>query len=111
MGSLSSDGAALYYSGGEDHLHEPHFLQSCSRCNKRLGFNSDIFMYRGDTPFCSKECRQEQIEMDEAKEKRKWGRSGGSKKKMKTPSMSSSSSSPPSSSTRSSRKSDTVVVS
>ena len=26
-------------------------------------------MYRGDTPFCSEECRQEQIEIDEAKEK------------------------------------------
>lgn len=25
---------------------------------------------RGDTPFCSEECRQEQIEMDEAKEKK-----------------------------------------
>lgn len=24
---------------------------------------------RGDTPFCSEECRQEQIETDEAKEK------------------------------------------
>ena len=24
---------------------------------------------RGDTPFCSEECRQEQIEIDEAKEK------------------------------------------
>lgn len=26
-------------------------------------------MCRGDTPFCSEECRAEQIEMDEAKEK------------------------------------------
>jgi len=26
---------------------------------------------RGDTPFCSEECRQEQIERDEAKEKNK----------------------------------------
>ena len=26
---------------------------------------------RGDTPFCSEECRQEQIERDEAKEKKK----------------------------------------
>lgn len=30
-----------------------------------------LFDYRGDTPFCSQECRQEQIEMDEANE-RKW---------------------------------------
>lgn len=135
--------------------HQPHFLQACSLCKKRLGDNSDIFMYklvagpnsiflhlsitwlvsliqildlfhllpvlimilkskdlfspsphcleiisclrieyqdlmwilldlyvfcsdwgcqfncRGDTPFCSEECRQEQIERDEAKEKNK----------------------------------------
>ncbi|XP_008786205.2 FCS-Like Zinc finger 3-like [Phoenix dactylifera] len=51
---------------------EPHhFLDSCFLCKKPLAGNRDIFMYRGDTPFCSEECRQEQIEMDEAMEK-KW---------------------------------------
>lgn len=49
--------------------HQPHFLEACSLCKKPLGGNRDIFMYRGDTPFCSEECRQEQIEIDEAKEK------------------------------------------
>ncbi|XP_038903293.1 FCS-Like Zinc finger 2-like [Benincasa hispida] len=52
----------------------PHFLDSCFLCRKPLGNNIDIFMYRGDTPFCSEECRQEQIEIDEMKEK-KWRRS------------------------------------
>lgn len=38
------------------------------------GGGSDTSMFhglscRGDTPFCSEECRQEQIETDEAKEK------------------------------------------
>lgn len=28
-------------------------------------------MYRGDTPFCSEECRQQQIEMDEAKDRKR----------------------------------------
>ncbi|XP_076892561.1 FCS-Like Zinc finger 3-like [Bidens hawaiensis] len=56
----------LYYAGSE----EPHFLQACTLCSKPLGHNSDIFMYRGDTPFCSEECRQEQIDCDEAKERR-----------------------------------------
>ncbi|KAG6577647.1 Protein MARD1 [Cucurbita argyrosperma subsp. argyrosperma] len=56
---------------------QPHFLDSCFLCRKRLGNNTDIFMYRGDTPFCSEECRQEQIEIDEAKEK-KWRRSSSS---------------------------------
>ena len=48
---------------------------------------------RGNTPFCSKECRQEQIEIDESKEK-----------SLKLSSSSSSASS--SSSTRAIRKSD-----
>ncbi|CAO2819403.1 unnamed protein product [Amaranthus hypochondriacus] len=58
-------------SGRFDEFHSPqaHFLEACFLCNKPLGGNHDIFMYRGDTPFCSEECRQEQIESDEAKEK------------------------------------------
>ncbi|KAK4718792.1 hypothetical protein R3W88_017130 [Solanum pinnatisectum] len=49
---------------------QPHFLDSCFLCNKPITRNRDIFMYRGDIPFCSEECRQEQIDMDEAKEKK-----------------------------------------
>ncbi|KAH6812220.1 senescence-associated family protein [Perilla frutescens var. hirtella] len=59
---------ASYYAGGE--YHQPHFLDSCFLCHKHLSQNSDIYMYRGNTPFCSQECRQEQIETDEANEKR-----------------------------------------
>ncbi|XP_062174598.1 FCS-Like Zinc finger 3 [Alnus glutinosa] len=80
----------------EDHYNEPHFLEACFLCRKPLGLNSDIFMYRGNTPFCSKECRQEQIEIDEAKEKKGW--------KLKLSSSASSSAS--SSSSRGIRKSD-----
>ncbi|KAK7277211.1 hypothetical protein RIF29_18362 [Crotalaria pallida] len=64
----------FYYAGNEDSYEEPHFLEACFLCRKPLGQNSDIFMYRGNTPFCSKECREEQIEIDEAKEK-SWKRS------------------------------------
>ncbi|CAM8994330.1 unnamed protein product [Rhodiola kirilowii] len=49
--------------------------ESCFMCEKPLGCNSDIFMYRGNTPFCSMECRHEQIEMDNAEERRKRKRS------------------------------------
>ncbi|KAA8525949.1 hypothetical protein F0562_007951 [Nyssa sinensis] len=66
--SASSPRSARFYdSRFED--QQPHFLEACFLCKKPLGGNRDIFMYRGDTPFCSEECRQEQIEMDEAKEK------------------------------------------
>ncbi|KAF3619094.1 hypothetical protein FXO38_33074 [Capsicum annuum] len=61
-----SSGTRLYHTRFEQQVH---FLESCFLCNKPLGHNRDIFMYRGDTPFCSEECRQEQIEMDEVKEK------------------------------------------
>lgn len=46
-----------------------HFLDSCFLCRARLHVGDDIYMYRGDTPFCSEECRQEQIQMDEAQER------------------------------------------
>ncbi|XWS38678.1 hypothetical protein CRYUN_Cryun19dG0151600 [Craigia yunnanensis] len=66
--SVSSPRSARFYDARcED--HQPHFLDACFLCKKPLGGNRDIFMYRGDTPFCSEECRQEQIDIDEAKEK------------------------------------------
>lgn len=67
VSSPRSPAGRFYDSRFED--HQPHFLESCFLCKKPLGNNRDIFMYRGDTPFCSEECRQEQIDMDEAKEK------------------------------------------
>ncbi|XP_050220654.1 FCS-Like Zinc finger 2 [Mercurialis annua] len=70
---VSSPRSVRFYDArSEDYYlyhHQPHFLESCFLCKKPLGGNKDIFMYRGDTPFCSEECRQEQIEIDEAQEK------------------------------------------
>jgi len=42
-------------------------LDACALCAKRLGRDSDVFMYRGDTPFCSEECRGEQMQLDAAR--------------------------------------------
>ncbi|KAF8768582.1 hypothetical protein HU200_007130 [Digitaria exilis] len=39
-------------------------MDACSRCGKRLAGDLDIFMYRGDTPFCSEECRHRQMVSD-----------------------------------------------
>ncbi|CAN6269058.1 unnamed protein product [Urochloa humidicola] len=49
-------------------LGEPgrHALDACALCSKPLARNSDIFMYKGDTPFCSEECRYEQMHHDAA---------------------------------------------
>ncbi|CAN4127753.1 unnamed protein product [Withania somnifera] len=71
--SSSSSSSLLSPRSVTSKFEEPqqHFLDACFLCKKRIGDNSDIFMYRGDTPFCSEECRQQQIEMDEAKEKKR----------------------------------------
>ncbi|RCV35129.1 hypothetical protein SEVIR_7G226700v4 [Setaria viridis] len=47
-------------------LGEPgrHALDACALCSKPLSRNSDIFMYKGDTPFCSEDCRDEQMQFD-----------------------------------------------
>ncbi|WOL09556.1 hypothetical protein Cni_G18309 [Canna indica] len=58
-----------FFCDGFDDDEPRHFLDSCFLCRKPLAGNRDIFMYRGDMPFCSVECRQEQIEMDEGGEK------------------------------------------
>ncbi|KAG0527195.1 hypothetical protein BDA96_06G212100 [Sorghum bicolor] len=39
-------------------------LNACALCSKPLTCNSDIFMYKGDTPFCSEDCRYEQMHHD-----------------------------------------------
>lgn len=45
------------------------FLRACGLCNRRLGPGRDIYMYRGDIAFCSLECRQQQMNHDDRKEK------------------------------------------
>ncbi|CAA7393213.1 unnamed protein product [Spirodela intermedia] len=73
MGPVSprpgSGAARLFFFDAPCEGSPQHFLDACFLCKKPLGRNRDIFMYRGDTPFCSEECRQEQIEIDEAREK------------------------------------------
>ncbi|KAG8082968.1 hypothetical protein GUJ93_ZPchr0014g46654 [Zizania palustris] len=58
--------------GGEGARGMPygHFLDACFLCRKPLACNRDIYMYRGDIPFCSEECRLEQIEMDDEIERK-----------------------------------------
>ncbi|KAG6511273.1 FCS-Like Zinc finger 8-like [Zingiber officinale] len=41
------------------------FLTSCHACKRILGEGIDIFMYRGEKAFCSIECRQREILIDE----------------------------------------------
>ncbi|XP_040376780.1 FCS-Like Zinc finger 1-like [Oryza brachyantha] len=57
--------------GGGGELRRHHYLDACFRCRRMLAGNEDIFMYRGDTPFCSEDCRQRQIDADDASEMKK----------------------------------------
>ncbi|KAI4329033.1 hypothetical protein L6164_021340 [Bauhinia variegata] len=44
------------------------YLKTCDLCNKKLSPEKDIYMYRGDQGFCSIECRNRQIVLDEMRE-------------------------------------------
>ncbi|XP_052202489.1 FCS-Like Zinc finger 6 [Diospyros lotus] len=52
-----------------DFIDTAHFLRACSLCKRRLISGRDIYMYRGDSAFCSLECRQQQMAQDERKER------------------------------------------
>ncbi|CAL0329517.1 unnamed protein product [Lupinus luteus] len=82
--SPPSRSSMFYYAKIENSYENHHFLEACFLCRKSLGLNSDIFMYRGNTPFCSKECRNKQIEIDEANDKRWKHSSKGSVRESET---------------------------
>lgn len=44
-------------------------LGACALCLTPLRASCDVFMYRGDTPFCSEGCRGEMMETDDARER------------------------------------------
>ncbi|KAE8696363.1 putative Senescence-associated protein 21 [Hibiscus syriacus] len=47
---------------------ESCFLKSCQLCRKKLSPDKEVYMYRGDQGFCSIECRERQIVLDETRE-------------------------------------------
>lgn len=56
--------AAFFFDAEPLYEPRPAALDACARCARPLGRDADIFMYRGDTPFCSEECRDEQMQLD-----------------------------------------------
>ncbi|PSR99996.1 hypothetical protein CEY00_Acc23964 [Actinidia chinensis var. chinensis] len=52
-----------------DFKETANFLRACSLCKRRLIPGRDIYMYKGDSAFCSLECRQQQMNQDERREK------------------------------------------
>ncbi|KAE8719959.1 putative Senescence-associated protein 21 [Hibiscus syriacus] len=47
---------------------ESFFLKSCQLCHKKLSLEKEVYMYRGDQGFCSIDCRERQIVLDEMRE-------------------------------------------
>ncbi|KAL1190327.1 FCS-Like Zinc finger 7 [Cardamine amara subsp. amara] len=47
------------------------FLGNCGFCKRRLAPGRDIYMYKGDAAFCSVECREQQMEHDEGKSRKR----------------------------------------
>ncbi|XP_038689421.1 FCS-Like Zinc finger 6-like [Tripterygium wilfordii] len=58
----------LQRRNSSDFAETSHFLRTCGLCKRRLTPGRDIYMYRGDTAFCSLECREQQMKQDERKE-------------------------------------------
>ncbi|MQL87289.1 hypothetical protein Taro_019826 [Colocasia esculenta] len=57
--SLKSSGGVTFflempYCDKDPPVHIPN---ACSLCQSPLRASSEVYMYRGDTPFCSEECR------------------------------------------------------
>ncbi|KAL6222963.1 hypothetical protein ACLB2K_006353 [Fragaria x ananassa] len=52
-----------------DLVETAHFLRTCGLCKRSLASGRDLYMYRGDTAFCSLECREQQMKQDERVEK------------------------------------------
>ncbi|KAL6005231.1 hypothetical protein ACLOJK_005793 [Asimina triloba] len=44
------------------------FLSFCYMCKKDLGQGKDIYMYRGEKAFCSRECRDQEILFEEGRD-------------------------------------------
>lgn len=62
------EGSKINQAAANEHLKSippPGFLDACFICKRRLGQGLDTYMYRGEIAFCSIECRQHQILMEE----------------------------------------------
>ncbi|XVE51789.1 hypothetical protein DITRI_Ditri02bG0069600 [Diplodiscus trichospermus] len=55
-------------SSGRSPVDHSCFLKSCHLCHKKLSLDKEVYMYRGDQGFCSVECRDRQIVLDEMRE-------------------------------------------
>ncbi|CAM0903152.1 unnamed protein product [Alopecurus aequalis] len=62
---MAASGRSAFFFDDElvDERGQPA-MDACALCDKPLAWENDIFMYKGDTPFCSDECRHKQMRLD-----------------------------------------------
>ncbi|XP_043691128.1 FCS-Like Zinc finger 8-like [Telopea speciosissima] len=65
---LSGSKKENYFSDRSNFPPE-NFLSFCYTCKKDLGQGKDIYIYRGEKGFCSRECRYQEMMFDEGMEK------------------------------------------
>ncbi|WCJ23804.1 hypothetical protein M5689_005808 [Euphorbia peplus] len=63
-GSKTEDSGSGFSSDGSGFSSE-NFLSCCFGCKKNLGHGKDIYMYRGEKAFCSRECRYQEMVLEE----------------------------------------------
>ncbi|KAL8118839.1 hypothetical protein AgCh_016363 [Apium graveolens] len=54
-----------YVEEEEDYDNQCYSIKSCWLCKKKLRADKDVYMYKGDQGFCSVECRDRQIYLDD----------------------------------------------
>lgn len=64
-GGSAAGAPRMHRRNSADFVETSHFLRVCFLCQRRLVHGHDIYMYRGDSAFCSLECRQQQMVQDE----------------------------------------------
>ncbi|KAM3232987.1 hypothetical protein P3L10_018346 [Capsicum annuum] len=55
------------YSENSLDQHSNCFLKSCFFCHKAISQHKEVYIYRGELGFCSADCRNKQIYLDELK--------------------------------------------
>ncbi|XWS12216.1 hypothetical protein CRYUN_Cryun37aG0070800 [Craigia yunnanensis] len=66
--SLPTSRKHYHSHSGQSPADQSCFLKSCHLCHNILSLDKEVYMYRGDQGFCSIECRDRQIMLDETRE-------------------------------------------
>ncbi|KDP40194.1 hypothetical protein JCGZ_02192 [Jatropha curcas] len=69
VGFSASMAEANRFLGNGSSYPSENFLSFCYACKKNLGQGKDIYMYRGEKAFCSRECRYQEMLLEEQLDK------------------------------------------